>query len=55
LCEKYLPTYYKAIGGKVEDYTGLMFIYYFIERTIRKPYMLKEITAQELIDGFHAI
>lgn len=57
LCYEYLPKYFAKIGANVEDskYEGLLFLYYFIEHTLRKPYLLENISAKKIISDFKNI
>lgn len=50
LCRKYLPGYFQKIGAKVGDrHDGLLFLYYFTERVIRKP---KGLSVDEMFSEF---
>lgn len=51
---RYFPEYFKKIGAEVpaESYRALYFLYFIIERTIRKPYLLSQTTAENLITDF---
>ncbi len=54
LCHKYLPDYFEKIGAEVskDSYLQLFFLYYLLERTVRKRYFLMRVSAFELIAGF---
>jgi len=54
LCYEYLPEYFERIGAELEGnkYEGLFFLYYFIERTLRKPHPLKSESAKRIISDF---
>ncbi len=56
LCEQYLAEYFKRIGASVkkEDYLGLMFLYYFMEKTLRKPGLLRGVPGKKVIAEFTA-
>ena len=57
LCEEYLPEYFKKIGAEVDggDYKGLVFFYYLAELILRKPHLLKNMSAQRVISDFEKI
>lgn len=54
LCYKYLPEYFARIGAEIDGdkYEGLFFLYYFIERTLRKPYLFEAVSAKQIIFDF---
>lgn len=54
LVREYFPDYFAKIGAEVGDatYTRLMFLYYVAERTLRKPYLLKTMSAEKIIIDF---
>ena len=54
LCYEYLPEYFKRIGADLSGngYEGLFFLYYFIERALRKTYLLKGASAGSIISDF---
>ncbi len=57
LCHQYLPRYFVSIGATVmeEDYENLFFVYYLIERTIRKPYQIETTKGIDVINDFRNI
>lgn len=54
LVREYFPDYFAKIGAEVGDneYTRLLFLYYVAERTLRKPYLLKTMSAEKIIIDF---
>jgi len=57
LCYKYLPEYFKRIGAEVDNdnYQLLLFFYYIAELVLRKPHLLKNMSAQLVISDFKKI
>lgn len=55
LCEKYFSEYFKKIGAEISNdkYDKLLFVYYFIERVIRKKHLLKDIKIAQIISDFN--
>lgn len=53
LCEQYLPEYFVQIGAEGRGpLSRVLFLYYIAERTVRKPYHLKDATAGDIIADF---
>ena len=51
LCEEHLPNYFKSIGGEATSpYEGLLFLYLFIERVLRKEDA--SVSAERIISDF---
>ena len=57
LCYEYLPEYFSRIGAdvKASKYEGLLFLYFFIERTLRKPHPVGSESAERIIADFKAM
>lgn len=57
LCCLHLPGYFARIGGKVEKvhYDMLFFLYFFIERVIRKSYLLEHFSAKRFVADFKQV
>ncbi|GEM_PF-1291456 len=55
LCNKYLPEYFTKIGAKIDvnKYDGLLFLYYFTERTLKKRHSLGDLSAELIISDFN--
>jgi len=54
LCYKYFPKYFSRIDVDVESnkYKGLLFLYFLIERILRKPHPLENESAEKIISDF---
>lgn len=55
LCNKYLPEYFTKIGADVDAtrYGGLLFLYYFMERILKKRHSLEDLSAKLIISDFN--
>ncbi len=55
LCKKYLPDYFSKIGASVknDEYDRFYFLCFFIERIIKKPYLVKTLSAERIISDFN--
>ena len=54
LCDLYLPAYFIGVGVKVdpENYQAMYFLYYLLERVIRKTYLSANFEAKNFINDF---
>ncbi|MSU74062.1 hypothetical protein EXS56_02900 [Candidatus Kaiserbacteria bacterium] len=54
LVREYFPDYFAKIGAEIGDneYARLLFLYYVAERTLRKPYLIKTLSAKKIIVDF---